>query len=124
MKNSAKKLEPSKTKWSRGLAQPENAKIPYEPEDGPYDPNDAEAVEAYWNKAKITRKGEVIRKGRGPQKAPTKERISIRLSAFVLEHFRAHGPGWQTQMDEALQTWIKQNPQTKRKTGSRQTGKG
>lgn len=39
---------------------------------------------------------------RGPQKAPTKEKVAIRLSPDVLEHFRATGPGWQTRIDEAL----------------------
>ena len=39
---------------------------------------------------------------RGPQKAPTKELISIRLSRDVLTRFRAGGPGWQGRIDEAL----------------------
>jgi uncharacterized protein (DUF4415 family) len=44
---------------------------------------------------------------RGPQKAPTKEQISIRLSHDVLEGFRAFGEGWQTKIDSALQEWLK-----------------
>lgn len=44
---------------------------------------------------------------RGPQKAPTKERITIRLSQNVVETFRATGEGWQTRMDDALQDWLK-----------------
>jgi uncharacterized protein (DUF4415 family) len=39
---------------------------------------------------------------RGPQKAPTKVRVSLRLSREVLEYFRATGDGWQTRMDSAL----------------------
>lgn len=39
---------------------------------------------------------------RGPQKAPTKERVTIRLSADVVARFRATGAGWQTRMDAAL----------------------
>jgi len=39
---------------------------------------------------------------RGPQKAPTKELISIRLSRDVLARFRAGGPGWQGRIDTAL----------------------
>ena len=46
-----------------------------------------------------------LRPGRGPQKAPVKERISIRLSADTVEYFRATGAGWQTRIDEALQEW-------------------
>lgn len=44
---------------------------------------------------------------RGPQKTPTKERISIRLSHEVVERFRATGDGWQTRVDAALQDWLK-----------------
>ena len=44
---------------------------------------------------------------RGPQRAPTKERITIRLSRDVVERFRATGDGWQTRVDAALQDWLK-----------------
>lgn len=46
-------------------------------------------------------------KGRGPQKAPTKERITIRLSPEVVQRFRATGDGWQTRVDSALKDWLK-----------------
>jgi uncharacterized protein (DUF4415 family) len=39
---------------------------------------------------------------RGPQKAPTKKLVSLRLSAVVLEHYKATGPGWQSRIDETL----------------------
>jgi uncharacterized protein (DUF4415 family) len=39
---------------------------------------------------------------RGPQKAPTKVAVSIRLSPEVVKHFKAKGPGWQSRIDEAL----------------------
>jgi uncharacterized protein len=39
---------------------------------------------------------------RGPQKAPTKVRTSLRLSPEVVEHFKDTGPGWQTRIDAAL----------------------
>jgi uncharacterized protein (DUF4415 family) len=41
-------------------------------------------------------------KHRGPQKAPTKIPISIRLSSDVLGHFKRKGKGWQTRIDDAL----------------------
>jgi uncharacterized protein (DUF4415 family) len=44
---------------------------------------------------------------RGPQKAPVKERITIRLSPEVVASFRATGEGWQTRMDAALKDWLK-----------------
>jgi uncharacterized protein (DUF4415 family) len=43
---------------------------------------------------------------RGRQKAPTKERTTIRLSRDVLDRFRASGRGWQTRMDAALREWL------------------
>lgn len=43
---------------------------------------------------------------RGPQKAPTKERITIRLSPEVVAKFRATGDGWQTRVDAALKDWL------------------
>ena len=39
---------------------------------------------------------------RGPQKAPTKVRVSLRLSREVVDYFRATGDGWQTRMDGEL----------------------
>ena len=47
-----------------------------------------------------------LRKPRGPQVAPKKDRITIRLSHEVVESFRATGPGWQAKMDQALQEWL------------------
>ncbi|TVP83178.1 BrnA antitoxin family protein [Thioalkalivibrio sp.] len=44
---------------------------------------------------------------RGPQKAPTKERVTIRLSADVVARFRATGNGWQTRIDAALKEWLR-----------------
>jgi uncharacterized protein (DUF4415 family) len=43
-----------------------------------------------------------IRKGRGPNKAPTKKLVSLRPSPDVLDDFKAKGPGWQSKIDEAL----------------------
>jgi len=46
---------------------------------------------------------------RGPQKEPTKERVTIRLSRDVVGRFRATGDGWQTRVDAALQDWPKKH---------------
>jgi uncharacterized protein (DUF4415 family) len=98
----------SETDWSRVLAFKESDRIPYEPEDGPYDPNDAEATRAFFERADLIRAGKVVRRGkRGPQKAPTKKLVSLRLSPEVVEHFKASGPGWQTRIDETLAKAIK-----------------
>ena len=44
----------------------------------------------------------VVRRGRGPQKAPTKVLTSLRIDADVLEYFRSSGPGFQTRINEVL----------------------
>jgi uncharacterized protein (DUF4415 family) len=43
---------------------------------------------------------------RGPQKAPKKIPVSIRLSPDVAEGLRATGNGWQGRADEALRSWL------------------
>ena len=43
---------------------------------------------------------------RGPQKAPTKIALSLRLSPEVVVHFKATGRGWQTRIDETLKKLI------------------
>lgn len=53
-----------------------------------------------------------LRKPRGPQVAPKKERITIRLSQEVVDRFRATGPGWQARMDLALQEWLGTHPKS------------
>lgn len=99
-----KPAQKSKTDWARvKKAYDGDAPIPYDPEDGPYDPNDDAAVDAYWDQAIIVRgPGQ-----RGPQKTPTKQLVSLRLSPEVLEHFKAKGPGWQTRIDQTLKAVIR-----------------
>jgi uncharacterized protein (DUF4415 family) len=99
---------PSETDWGRVLAHQEGDAIPYEPGDGPYDPNDAEAARAWLAKADLVRNGKLVRRGqRGPQAAPTKTLISLRLSPEVIDHFKATGLGWQTRIDSTLLESIK-----------------
>ncbi|MFC0668933.1 BrnA antitoxin family protein [Azotobacter chroococcum] len=96
-------MRTSKTDWDRVKREAEaEAPIPYSSEDELYDPNDPEAVDAFWKKATIRRRGE-----RGPQKKSVKVSTTIRLSPEVLEGFRAMGPGWQTRMDAVLADWLK-----------------
>ena len=49
---------------------------------------------------------------RGPQKTPTKERITIRLSPEVVQRFRDTGDGWQTRVNAALQDWLESHKAT------------
>ena len=39
---------------------------------------------------------------RGPQKAPTKKLVSMRLDPEVLTYFRQEDPGWQVRINDAL----------------------
>jgi uncharacterized protein (DUF4415 family) len=65
------------------------------------DPDALPLTDKEWEAVKPT-----IRRGR-PLAEVTKERITIRLSADVVERFRASGAGWQTRMDGALKDWLK-----------------
>lgn len=50
----------------------------------------------------------VVRRGRGPQKAPTKILTSIRLDADVLSCFKALGAGYQSRINEVLRKVVDQ----------------
>ncbi|HWH39531.1 MAG TPA: BrnA antitoxin family protein [Usitatibacter sp.] len=49
----------------------------------------------------------VLRRGRGPQRSPTKVSTTVRIDADVLEYFRATGPGYQTRMNAVLRQAMK-----------------
>jgi uncharacterized protein (DUF4415 family) len=44
----------------------------------------------------------VLKRGRGPQKAPTKVLTTVRLDADVLAFFKAQGSGYQTRINNEL----------------------
>ena len=71
------------------------------------DPDNPPRGEKFWRKARpaIEVHPQLVaafRAGRGPQKAPTKQLVSLRLDPDVVEHFRATGPGWQVRINSAL----------------------
>ena len=72
----------------------------HDPE-SPYDPNDPEAVEAFWKNATVRHPGQ-----RGPGKKARKVLLSVRYSPEVVEYFKSTGDGWQTRMDDALKEWL------------------
>ncbi len=51
---------------------------------------------------------------RGPQKAPTKVAVSIRLDREVVAYYRATGAGWQTRINEELARAIVRHGRGKR----------
>jgi uncharacterized protein (DUF4415 family) len=65
-----------------------------------------------WSHGLVTQGGGVaatitaIRRGRGPNRKPTKEQVAVRFDRDVLTAFRASGRGWQTRMNAALKEWL------------------
>ncbi len=51
----------------------------------------------------------VLKRGRGPQAAPTKVLTSVRLDADILAFFKAQGAGYQSRINAALRTAMAQN---------------
>ncbi len=102
--------------WEKIIAEaPEHVNDP----ECPYDPNDPDAVDAFWADAIVTHGGgvaatlaelratrEARRRTRGPQKAPKKVPTTIRFDADVLAGLRATGRGWQTRVNEAMREWL------------------
>ncbi len=56
----------------------------------------------------------VVKRGRGPQRKPTKVSTTIRIDADVLAFFRSHGRGYQTQINDALRAVAKKRVLTRR----------
>ena len=51
----------------------------------------------------------VIKRGRGPQAAPTKILTSVRLDADILEFFKSKGAGYQSRINAALRLEVERN---------------
>lgn len=63
----------------------------------------------------------LLRRGRGPQKAPTKVATTIRLDRDVLEFFRSTEAGYHTRINDALRAIIKRDltsRSTRRRSGA------
>lgn len=71
------------------------------------DPDNPELTDADWARMlpAAVMLPELVRdppRRRGPQKAPVKEMVSIRLDRDVLARLRAKGPGWQKLVNDML----------------------
>ena len=87
--------KPTGTDWKR-VKHEAATNAPTDDQTGPYDPNNAAAVSAYWKAATITR-------GRGRPAVPVKRpTLNMRVDAEVLAAFKATGPGWQTRINAVL----------------------
>lgn len=94
----------SGTDWERVKREAsEGTAIPFDPVADAstelYDPNDARAATAYWNRA-------TVKRGR-PAVAVKRPTLNMRVDAEVLEAFKASGPGWQTRINALLRDAIK-----------------
>ena len=61
----------------------------------------------------------VIKRGRGPQAAPTKILTSVRLDADILEYFKSQGAGYQSRINAALRAVVERNSNGRSKTTTR-----
>lgn len=59
------------------------------------------------------------KKTRGPQKAPTKVSITVRLDPVVVEHFRNSGDGWQTRLNDTLVQVVSREQRRSRQEATR-----
>ena len=64
----------------------------------PNDPEDFDVTEEALERALAERRERL----RGPQRAPVKQQVTLRLDADVLAKFRATGRGWQTRVNAVL----------------------
>ncbi len=61
----------------------------------------------------------VLKRGRGPQKSPTKVLTTVRLDADVIAYFKSQGRGYQTRINDELRKVVAKGVTT----GSRRTQK-
>jgi uncharacterized protein (DUF4415 family) len=61
----------------------------------------------------------ILKKGRGPQVAPTKVLTSLRLDADILEFFKSKGAGYQTRINDALRSEVDRSLAARPKLASR-----
>ena len=78
------------------------------------DPDNFLKTDEDWSNVIVHRPGLIHKPGaRGPQKAPKKKPLAIRLSPDVVYYFKATGAGWQSRIDSALRDWISGHPMTR-----------
>lgn len=103
--NAMGKVQKSRTDWDRIDAFTDNELTANAESDADNQP----LTDVEFSAATILEDG---RNGRGKQKSPTKERITIRLSPDVLNYYRSTGKGWQSRIDEALKESISEVTQS------------
>ena len=61
----------------------------------------------------------VLKRGRGPQAAPTKVLTSVRLDADILEFFKSTGAGYQSRINAALRLEVERNLASRQRATTR-----
>jgi uncharacterized protein (DUF4415 family) len=61
----------------------------------------------------------VLKRGLGPQAAPTKVLTSVRLDADILEFFKAQGRGYQSRINDALRVEVNRTLASRPRTRAR-----
>jgi uncharacterized protein (DUF4415 family) len=61
----------------------------------------------------------VLKRGRGPQVAPTKVLTSVRLDADILDFFKAQGGGYQSRINDALRAELNRKSAARPKTSAK-----
>jgi len=68
------------------------------------DSDDApELTREFFRSADVYKGDKLLRRGRPPMGERPKQAVKLRLSADVLDYFRADGPGWQTRINTTLE---------------------
>jgi uncharacterized protein (DUF4415 family) len=80
--------------------------------DTPYDAHSEQDVNRFWENARVMPPR--LRGQRGPQRAPTKQLVSMRLDRLVIDHFKADGPHWQTRVNDTLLEIVKKSASSRR----------
>ena len=78
------------------------AKIEIDPDNPIWTKRDFQRAMHFPNGATLWEAADALRKARGPQIAPKKIAISIRLEPEIVAHFKAGGAGWQGRMEAVL----------------------
>lgn len=87
----------------------ESATVWIDPDDAPEWTDDQldRAEHAVGGKVLRAASGTLTRPRGRPRAEAPKERLTIRLDAEIVEHFRSTGPGWQSRINEALRGAIR-----------------
>jgi uncharacterized protein (DUF4415 family) len=97
------------------IANKRNTKDSWDPDTAPEIPDDT------WERAQISVGGKVVRKatgtltkrGRPPIGDETKQQVTLRLAPKVIRYFKRSGSGWQTRVNEALESYVASKPATR-----------